>query len=571
MARFVALLLTARLRLRWNGIRRGTVGAKIGWIVAGVGLAGAGALSGLGGFGLSRLLEFFARPDVQVELRELNVPAPQLQPEVLLASLLSLLVVAVWGIVLLSSLGTALNNFYLASDLDLLVAAPVPMRAIFTAKYAEGLGVGYLLLFALGGPALVGLGLGAGYSWPYYVAAALVLLLLPLVPESLGTLLVMPLVRVIPPKRLREVLQVLGALVGASFYFFSQLSQGEDIDPQTAGRLVGWLHRLNLPFLPQAWPPQALLALGQGRYLEGLVPLAAFGLLSGGLFVLSLLLAERLYYTGWANLQAAPAGRRRRAVRAERPAGELAFLPRPVQGFFLKDLRLFVRDPQGWAGMLMPVAVYALVLVQGLRGDGALGASADLAVLGMGMFSFFLANSMVGGLGLGGVGGEAKQVWLLKAAPVSPRRILWGKFMAAYVPFVLLSGLMLLGVTLASRAAWPLFLGGWLLVALLGVGTIGIGVGLGAAFPRFESQRRQQHVATGAGCLYFPLIIVYALLISGLLLVPPLVAGLLQQLGAPAIATILWVVGPAGAVVLTAAALLLPLRIGAERLEKLEV
>lgn len=568
MAHFVPLLLAARLRLMWNSFRRGTVGAKIGWIVAGIALAGGAALSGLAGFGLSRLLDFFARPEALAEMQELGLPVGPVDPQLLLGSLLSLLVVAVWGMVVLSSLGAALNNFYLSSDLDLLVAAPIPMRAIFAAKYAEGLGIGYLLLFALGGPALVGLGIGAGYAWPYYAAAVLVLLLLPLIPESLGTLLVMPLVRIIPPKRLREVLQVLGALVGAAFYFFSQLSQGQEMDPAAAGQFVRWLYRLNLPYLPQAWPGQALLALGGGRYLEGSAALVAFGLLSLGLLALSLLLAERLYYSGWANLQAAPAGRRR-ARREARPAGDLAFLPRPVQGLFLKDLRLFTRDPQGWSEMLMPVAVYALFLVQGLRQRESVGADLQLAF--MGVFVFFLANSMVGRLGLTGVGSEAQQIWLLKIAPVAPRRILGAKFLAAYVPFVLLSGLMLLGMKLAGRTPWTLFLGGWLLVALLGLGSLGIGVGLGASFPRFETQRRKQHISAGAGCLYFPLIMVYALVVAGLLLTPPLVGGLLRQAGVPAAATLLWVVGPAGAAALTATALFLPLRLGAERLAKLEV
>ena len=571
MTHYVRLLLAARLRLMWNGFRRGKVGAKIGWIVAAIALLGGAAFSGFAGFGLSKLLEVFSRPDVQAELQQMNLPVDQIQPQVLLASLLSLLVLAVWGIVLLSSVGAALNNFYLASDLDLLVAAPIPMRAIFAAKYVEGLGIGYLLLFALGGPALVGLGVGAGYPWLYFVAVVLVLLLLPLVPESVGTLLVMPLVRIIPPKRLREVLQVLGALVGASFYFFSQLSQGQEMDPETAGRLVRWLSRLNLPFLPQAWPAQSLLALGQGRTVEGLAALAAFSVLSVGLFFLSLLLAERLYYSGWANLHAAPAGRRRRPKREGQPAVDLAFLPRPVQGLLLKDLRLFFRDPQGWSEMLMPVAVYALFIVQGLRQNDALGTYAQFALLAMGAFVFFLANSMVSRLGLGGIGSEAKQVWLIKIAPVAPRRILWAKFIAAYLPYLLLGGLMLLGLTLAHQAAGTFFLGTWLLVALLGVGSIGTAVGLGAAFPRFDVQRRRQHISPGAGCLYFPLIIVYALFVTGLLLGPPLIDGLLKQLGAPAVTKVLWVIGPTGAVVLTAVALFLPLHIGAERLGNLEV
>ena len=37
------------------------------------------------------------------------------------------------------------------------------VRAIFTTKFLEGLGLAYLLLFTLGGPALVGLGMGSNF------------------------------------------------------------------------------------------------------------------------------------------------------------------------------------------------------------------------------------------------------------------------------------------------------------------------------------------------------------------------------------------------------------------------
>ncbi len=570
--RFVLLLLSARLRLFYNSFRRGTTAAKVGWIVAGLALLGGAALSGLAGWGLTRLLAFLQQPDIQEALRESNVPLASLQPTALFSSILSILVLAVWGIILLSSLGAALNNFYLASDLELLVAAPIPMRAIFTAKFLEGLGVGYLLLLMLGGPALIGLGIGAGYPWPYFLGAALVLLMVPLVPESLGTLLVMPLVRIIPPRRLREVLQVLGGLVGAAFYFFGQLPQGRDLDPQAAGQVVQVLQSLRLPYLPQGWAAQGLVGLGQGDYLPAAVALGAFAVLSVGLYALALLGAERLYYSGWASLQSAPAGRRRRAPRTARPEGELPFLPRPVRGILAKDMRLFLRNPQGWTQMLMPLAFYALFLFQATRRESAWGpgGSASGMLIG-GAFALFMAVSMTSGLSLGGVGSEGKQMWLLQTAPVPARRILWGKLLSAYLPLLGLGGAMLLGLTLVAGGSWWGFLGIWLLVGLIGLGTTGIAVGLGASFPRMQAERNRQRVAAGAGCLYFPLIAAYMGLVGALILLPPLLSDVLARAGLAILAWMLWAIGPPGAVVLTGLALWVPLKVGAERMAKLEV
>lgn len=577
MTRYVILLLGARLRLLYNSFRRGKLAAKIGWIVAGLGLLVLALGSGWAGYGLSRLLELLQEPDLLAGAAEAGLPLGDLDPETLLRGLLSTLVLGAWGVILMSSLGAALGNFYLTSDLDLLMAAPIPRRAIFAAKFLEGLGLAYLLLFFLGGPALFGLGLGAGYPWPYYVGALLFLLLLPLLPEAIGTLLIMPLVRIIPPRRLREVLQVLGALMGTAFYFFSQLPQGQEIDPQQAGQVLGWLQRLNMPFLPQGWAAQGLLSLGAGRYPQGLAALGAFALLSLGLYALCLFAAERLYHSGWASLQSAPpTARRRRARRRaetpEWPAGALPFLPQPLQGILAKDLRLFLRDPQGWSQMLMPLAVYALFLFQTLRDPSAElpGGDVFLPVLG-GAIVLFLTVSMVSRLALGAVGGERQQIWLLKCAPISSYRVLWAKLLAAYLPFLGFSGLLLLVLTIVAHSGWGLFLGNWLLVGLVGLGQIAISVGLGASFPRLEGEKPQQVVSTGAGCLYFPLVMIYALLVVAALLGPALLDPLLRQLGWAALSRILRVLGPLGALALSALALWLPLRVGAGRLDRLEV
>ena len=570
MVRFILLLLGARLRLFYNTFSRGKPAAKIGWIVAGVALLAAGAFSALGGYGLARLLIFLQQPEFRADMLQAGLPLVLLEPEVLVGSLLSLIVLAVWGMVLLSSLSAALSNFYLASDLELLIAAPIPMRAIFVAKFLEGLAVGYLLLFFLAGPALFGLGLGLGYAAPYFVGVVLVLILLPLLPESLGTLLVMPLVRIIPPKRLREAMQVVGALVGAAFYFFSQVQGGGDIDPQTAGTLVQWLNRLHLPYLPHGWAAQGLVALGGGRYLEALAALGAFLLLSAGAFVLGLLTSERLYYSGWARMQAEPAGRRRRAAVRARPAGEVPLLPRPTLGILAKDLRLFVREPQGWSQMLMPLAVYALLIFQSARGNTSATAASAVS-LGSGLLVLFLSASMLSRLALGGIGSEGKQFWLLKTAPIDPRHLLWAKFLATYLPLLPLSGAMLLAPALIGGAPdWGLYFGNWLLVALIGMGLSGISVGLGAAFPRMEAEKGRQTVSAGAGCLYLPIIGTYTVLVAGLLFLTAFLHSLLLELGLPGAAWALWAGGAVGATGLSALALWLPLRLGAARLSRLE-
>src|SRR5947208_3344275 len=81
----------------------------------------------------------------------------------------------------------------------------------------RGLIVPYALLFFLLGPALIGYGQGMRFGAAFFVTAVLVLALLPLLPAGLGALLVMAVVRVIPARRAREIVSVIGGLFGASW------------------------------------------------------------------------------------------------------------------------------------------------------------------------------------------------------------------------------------------------------------------------------------------------------------------------------------------------------------------
>src|SRR6185295_9808620 len=104
------------------------------------------------------------------------------------------------------------TSLYLSGDTDMLLVAPVPMRAVFVVKFFGGLIVPYILLFGLLGPALFGYGQGLGYGAAFFVMAILVLALLPLLPAGLGALLVMVVVRVVPARRAREIVSVIGGL-----------------------------------------------------------------------------------------------------------------------------------------------------------------------------------------------------------------------------------------------------------------------------------------------------------------------------------------------------------------------
>ena len=583
MGHAIGVLVRARMLIARNTFWRGTIGRKVALVLLVVGLAFAA-------YGLYWLtgaaVQAITSPYLVALLERAAREAPEASiPTDFMPYLLALPSMALFGalvLLILTSFTTILTSLYLSGDLDLLLVAPVPMRAVFVVKFFSGLIVPYLLLFFLLGPMLLGYGQGLGFGLPFFVAAVLVLLLLPLLPAGLGALLVMAVVRVVPARRAREIVSIAGGLFGASWYILNQFAP--EVAPRIANvRTLDSLRRLDLPLLPSAWAGRALIAAGQGEWLTLLVYGGLFAALSIGTFAGCLVLAERLYYAGWSNM-AAQGGRIRtknkeprttKTVARERsvvPRSLFAVLPEPARAILYKDLRVFPRDLRNLQQVIFPLALAGIWTFRLVTGTSAAGANEGpgfarlFDTIGSAGISFFICLTLSGALGGPSISREGKGFWLLRVAPISAWQVLLGKLVLAYLPFPLVGTLFVLLLSILQHNPPLLVLQSLVLVLLLGLGTSSISLGMGAAFPRFDWENPRQQTTFRAGCLA-P--ILYLLYIG---------VALAAVFGLPALATLVprWsVVLIAGGwlivIALTAVVVGASLTFGAARLEQIEV
>lgn len=483
-------------------------------------------------------------------------------------------------LMVLTSFTTVLSSLYLSGDIDMLLAAPVPMRAVFVVKFFGGLLVPYMLLFFLLGPFLLGFGRGLGYGLAYFGSAVLALALLPLLPTGLGALLTMAVVRVIPARRAREIVGVLGGLVGISWYIFSQFSQ--QLTPRVANaRVLDYLRRFDHPLLPSGWAGRALVAAGEGRWAE----LALYGGLFVGLslavFLSCLALAERLYYAGWSNM--ATQGGKVKAKKQKEPGEQLErapwyllpfslFLPQESRAVLLKDLRVFPRDLRNLQQLIFPLvltAIWSFQLLTRPAGPARTGAPDlfnSLGTLASAGISFYVCLVLSGALGGSGVSREGKGFWLLKVAPISARRLLLGKLALAYLPYPTVGLLFIAALSFLQGSGPAAFARSLALLLAAGLGVASISIGMGAAFPRFNWENPNKQSSVRAGCLTPIIYLLYlAIALAAVLVLPSLgtliggYAGLLTALG--------WLIFLG----LTAAVVWAALAWGAARLEQLEL
>lgn len=590
----VQILLRARFLIARNTFWRGKLRRKLGIVML-------LALAGFAAWGLYRFSSFVVRainsPQFAEALRTAARDIPNLPADItpVLQAIPSIALFGALILLIFSSFSSVLSSLYLSGDMDMLLVTPVPMRAVFIVKFFGGLLTQYVLLFALLAPALLGYGQGMGYGWGYILMALLTLLLLPLLPAGLGALLVMVIVRVIPARRARDIVSILGGLLGVSFYVVSQFAP--EVAPRIANvRSVGALLQLDLPLLPSAWAGRALVAAGEGTLLTLLAYGGPFILLSLVTFAICLMLAERLYYSGWSNM--AVQGGRVRASRRQRTGGSepalagtqslvvrlFAFiLPAQSHAVFYKDWRIFPRDLRNLQQLIFPLALAGIWTFRLLTGTQAAtdlppafdagGGTRSLEGLGSAGIAFFLCLTIANTIAGPGISREGRAFWLLKLAPISPLRILLGKLALAYLPFPTIGTLFLVLLAVLRQASPADFLVGWALLLLIGLGSTCISLGLGATFPKLDWENPQQQTTLQAGCLSFIIYTLYIILvIAAALGLPALGSILIANLGAaPDLRITLTVLGWGLALALTTLAVWGGLRAGSRGIERIEV
>lgn len=548
------LLLALRWRVGWNSFRGQALWKQ--------GLQVLGSLVG-GGFGcfvaawIGIGLGWLAVRDTSLGLAT-TVPAATLT--------------AVGAVVLFSSFGLALGSLLLADDLDTLMTAPVDRRAVFTAKLLNGLLFYYILVLMFGLVPLTTFGLALGYAAPYFLLTTAALLVMPLLPIGLGSLLVLLVARFAPARRVREVLGLVGALVGMSCGLLGQTSrvwtarfERGDGNPEA---LFAQLRALaDLP-VPSFIAGRGLAAAGEGRWAVATSDLLLYAALTLGFFVACVVAAERLYAVGWVRMQGSGAARRSRArvAREEANGGLLGRAP-AWAAIALKDWRVIPRDLRNFAQLLAPLLLLPILyinLLGGRRGRSPLDAFDRVAPATLDPANIAVAIGVLTATVLvfrrmasNAISMEGKSWWLLKASPIAPRELLGGKLAGALIPYALTST-----VLLAGAAVWRGFsvlgaLYGWLGIELIGTGMLAIAVGTAVPWAKLDWDDPRKMGSGWGGLVSFLASALFAG-VTGALLCLPLVAVAFWPEGAVAA----WIVGPFGALAATAGTIQLALWLG---------
>ncbi len=535
-------LVRARWRIAVVSFLRGARWRRFTYVLVGLALA----FLSLVGLLMSYALAFF--------FSRLPPPDPTRADVVVATALTGGLVLHV-----LVSFTVALAALFLSRDLDLLLAAPVPRRAVFLSKLLGGLTPTLLLVTAVTLVPLVGYGLAMKADWPYYLASAIALAVMPVLPAAVGALAVTIIVRRVPAHRLAEIIGLIVVAMTLSVALVAG-SARQLQEALTVEDLLAILSRLRNPLSPAEWLTRAIVAAGRGDLRATVRWFALSSVVSTLALVPMWLGANRLYYEGWLRLQSSsgrgqrngrlPWTRFDRAEALSQPRGLMRFLPRAAAAIVEKDFRIIPRDLTNMAQVLSPLAIGVFFILQQLLYPIRIGgadrpltvASTALTMLSAAVAGAISATIMAR-FGLTAFSTEGQAYWILKSSPVAKRHLLAGKFVIGYLPYValawglvvvlegarifsnarLLGGPFLAGL-LAELHPWAILYAGFV-VAVAGLGTQAIALALGAARPNLGWDTPHEMLTPDVSCLSLVLYGAYGFIVTVALATPAAVSG----------------------------------------------
>ena len=453
---------------------------------------------------------------------------------VMARKLLSLVLVFVFSILTVSNLIAALSTFFLADDLPALVARPVPPYALFSARWVENGAYASWMTLVFVTPFYIAAGVALSASAGFYWTLLVVLPTLATIPTSLAIIVALLLGRVMSARRTRQILVVLATLVfTVLFVLFRRLEPERFLDPDQRAPLLEVLQRIqggDSAWLPSTWASEALwghigLVPGHGSPVVLLIAAAV------SLYFVAAWVFRGTYPVAFSLAQQAAGEDATRASRQRSGVVPLATLaarltarstPSTRGAFARKDLRVFMRDTAQWTQMLLLGALVAIYVVNfsyiRTAGESGIISPTGLHFINLALGGF-VAVAICVRFAFPAISVEGRAFWIVLCSPNKAIDLLRGKWRSLGLPLSAMSAL-LVGVT----SAW-LGSGAVLTIAAIGtvvpltMGLVGLALGLGARFPRFEIANPAQ-IATGVGGLLYMFIGLGVLLATILMAVP---------------------------------------------------
>ncbi|HEX2778526.1 MAG TPA: hypothetical protein VHM30_03435 [Gemmatimonadaceae bacterium] len=493
----------------------------------------------------------------------------------LAGKLMGLMLVSFLSILLLSNVITALSSFFLARDLDMLVAAPVDWLRLYGAKLLETMVHSSWMVVLLAVPMFAAYGVVYHGGWAYPLIVLAVFVPFIAIPTVIGSALTLVLVNVFPARRTRDILSLIAVLAAAGLVLLFRMLRPEKLArPEGFRSLTDFIVLLRgptNPALPSEWAQQAVMG-----WLRGPTDLLPFYLLwstAAAAVVIGALLHRALYARGYTKAQESAQTFARDGIVRRVLSTLLAPFGVRRRELVLKELRVFFRDTTQWSqlillGVLIVVYVFNIKYLP-LTSEGLTFFIVNIVPFLNLVLAGFVLASIAARFIFPGVSLEGRTLWLLRSSPISMHDLLWSKFWVGTLPLLVLALIIVGATNYLLRTSEFIMWVSLFTIVLLTFAIAGLAIGFGTLYPQFETENAAQ-IPTSFGGLLFMMASVGVIGGTIILEARPVYGYLSARIYNTAPSTTEMLVGFGLAALLCVSATIVPIRIAMRRLDAIE-
>ncbi len=336
-----------------------------------------------------------------------------------------------------------MNTFYFTNDIESLLPLPVRPFEILGAKFVVVTVYEYLTELIIILPVLIVYGIKDSAGLPYYIYAMVVMLVLPVIPLVIASLIIMPLMRftgIVKNKdRFRLVGGIIALFIGLGVNIAVQRFTNRAFNPNEMLDSITQMNK-SLDMTTRFFPSSKFAALGlvHNEGISGLANVLLFLAISAVAVILFLYLGELLYFKGVMGVSEV-SSRRKRISGKE--LDKKAVKNPAIKTYLSKELKLLFRTPVYFMNcvlmnFLWPVFLLIPFFAQS-SGSSQLSEiagylsnnsySAFVLAAGFGLVLFVVSSS---GITSTSISREGQNLYIAKYIPLSYRDQIMGKVLS---------------------------------------------------------------------------------------------------------------------------------------------
>ena len=398
----------------------------------------------------------------------------------------------------LSSAITSLTTYFSSREVEFLLSTPLDAGRFFLLRTIENTVYSSWATIVGAFPILVAyLRVFSPSSSPHL--AFFYILFFLLLPSCAGISFMLLLKAVIPVKRRRTYITLLGSFV--LFYLMLYLITTPAVFrvPYTLNldALYRYLETLRAtnPLFPNTWMVEGIRGLVEGEREKIFLSLAL--LLSSGLSSMFFLffLSFCLYRIAWNKEGSSWIPVKKYTLKRETLS--------PLSSLILKDLKIFIRDPVQWSQVFLILSLLVFYVIS-LRRTPLYFQNpfwlAVFAAVNTGFVGYITATLSLRFV-FPSISLEGKYRWFLLSSPIPRKTLFFSKFIhhATFNSILALIVVFLSNLALAPYP--PLILISSFVVLLFAIASVSISLGMGALLPEFDEENAAKIASGGGGLL----------------------------------------------------------------------